>query len=159
MKIIRISYVILFVFYCAVFPETILRVKAIGKALVTVTPPAKARILAFRAAKIEAYKKLARAVGVSREFHENGQDSVLVEAFLTGAHVVDKKYISDYEVEVTMEMPKEQLIQQLTQFSKKDIQLSKLNKEIAVVESQILELNDKLQKLKEIKKKLEEGQK
>ena len=137
--------------------DVVLRVKAIGKASPQVIEKSRARAAALRAAKIECYKKMAAAAGFSQTYQVGNQKYVRVEAFIPGARVVDTKYISDYEVEVTMEIPKAQLVQQVIKVKKNtyEMQISETKREIRAVQDQIQQLNLKLSELKETLKKLE----
>lgn len=137
--------------------DVALRVKAIGKASPQVIEKSRARAAALRAAKIECYKKMAAAAGFSQTYQFGNQKYVRVEAFLTGAHVVDTRYITDYEVEVIMEIPKSQLVQQVEKVKKSvcEMQISETKRQIRAVQDQIQQLNLKLSELKEMLKKLE----
>jgi len=137
--------------------DVVLRVKAIGKASPQIIEKSRARAAAFRAAKIEGYKKIATAAGFSQTYQLGNQKYVRVEAFLTGARIVDTRYITDYEVEVTMEIPKSQLVQQVIKVKKNayEMQISETKHQIRAVQDQIQQLNLKLSELKEMLKKLE----
>jgi polyhydroxyalkanoate synthesis regulator phasin len=141
--------------------DSILRVKALGRASPDITQKTKARAAALRAARVEGYKKLAAAAGFSSTYHLGNKKYIRVEAFLSGAQVVDKRYISDHEVEVTMEIPRAQVIEQFSEVKRKfyEAQISEVKRKIRVVEAQMGELKSKLAELKEQLRKLEEGRK
>jgi hypothetical protein len=158
MKVKRLLIFIAVVSFCmAAQDDPVLRVKAIGKASPHIIQKSRARAAAFRAAKIEGYKKMAAAAGFSQTYQLGNQKYVRVEAFLNGVRIVDKRYISDYEVEVIMEIPKAQLVEQVKKVKKSvyEMQISETKREIRAVRDQIQQLNLKLSELKEILKKLE----
>jgi hypothetical protein len=75
--------------------------------------PAQARLMAERAAKLDAYRNLLeQAYGVQITSHSTVKDFVLqndtirsrVDAFIKGARVVDTRHLSDGSVEVEMEL-------------------------------------------------------
>lgn len=127
----------------------IIRVTATGRASTNISPASKARAFAFRAAQVEGYKKLAEAVGGNKD----------VATFLKGARVIAKRYISDHEVEVVMEMPFKQPVAPMDQIKKSDsylLEISDLKKEIKAFENQISTINSKLENLKKTVEALEE---
>ena len=109
--------------------EPVIRVRAVGLASPGIPSGARARAAALRAAKVEGYKKIARASGMD----------IGEEAFLKGARLVKKTYITDHIVEVVMEMPR-------SQSGKSGI--SSLKKEIKTIETRILNLERRIAKLK-----------
>lgn len=75
--------------------------------------PAQARLMAERAAKVDALRNLLeQAYGVNISSASSVRDFVLqsdsirarVDAYIRGAEVVDKRYLSDGTVEVDMEV-------------------------------------------------------
>lgn len=75
--------------------------------------PAQARLMAERAAKLDAYRNLLeQAYGVQITSHSTVKDFVLqndtirsrVEAFIKGAKITDTRHLSDGSVEVEMEL-------------------------------------------------------
>ena len=101
---------------------------------------------------------MAAAAGFSQTYQSGNRQYVKVEAFLTGARVIDKRYITDYEVEVTMEIPKARLMKQMPNVKKRihRQQISEVKRNIRDIEVRILQLNRKLLNLKEKLRKLEE---
>jgi hypothetical protein len=137
MKLRYLPVLIFVVFTCLQSGvERVLRVKALGLASPGIQPGARARAAALRAAKVEGYKKLARAAGMDIE----------EEAHIKGARVVKKTYISDYKVEVVMEMPLPQPVRS---------GISRLKKEIKTIETRISNLNKRLEKLEKMLRELE----
>lgn len=124
-----------------------IRVKATGLASPGIHPGAKARAFALRAAKVEGYKKLAEAAGFSKVHQAGKYTYTEVNAFLKGARVVTKKYISDYEVEVVMEIDKRDIYGST---------IPRLKREIKATEAKISALTRRLQELKTIVENLEE---
>ncbi|MGD2086954.1 MAG: hypothetical protein PVH61_12295 [Candidatus Aminicenantes bacterium] len=158
MKIKKILILTTVVLFClAARQDAVLRVKAIGKASPRIIQKSRARAAAYRAATIEAYKKMAAAAGFSQTYQSGNQKYIRVEAFITGALLVDKRYITDYEVEVTMEIPRAQLVQQVKKVKKSVYkkQISETKHEIKAVRDQIQQLTLKLSELKKMLKELE----
>lgn len=129
--------------------DSMIRVTAVGRSSTDISSISRARAAAFRAAKIEGYKKLAKAAGRNKD----------VSFFLKGARVVAQKYISDYEVEVVMEMPFNKTIVpsgQAKQNNQYRVEISNLEKEIKTISSQLSTLSRGLEELKKALKALEE---
>ena len=146
----KLRYLIIFVFMvctCAGAEEDLsIRVRATGLASPGVPPGSRARAAAFRAAKVQGYKKLAEAAGFSK-IHQTGKNTQIeVNAFLKGARVITKKYISDYEVEVVMEIDKRDIYHST---------INRLKMEIKTTEAKISALNRRLQELKTMVQNLE----
>jgi hypothetical protein len=118
---------------------SLIRIKATGLASSGIPPGSRARIAALRAAKVGGYKKLAEAAGFSTTLQLGEYKYSNVEAFLKGARVVHKRYISDYEVEVIMEIEKKYI---------HHTKMSLLKSKIKNIEAQMFSLNRRLEKLK-----------
>jgi hypothetical protein len=155
----RIKLLIILIIFASFYIEAknkpVLQVKGTGKASLQITPKSRAREMAFRAAQLECYKQMAAAAGFSQTYQSGNRQFIKVEAFLTGAQVIAKRYITDYEVEVTMEIPKTGLIKQIAILKKQ--QIAEVKSNISDIEKQIFQLNQKLLDLKGILKKLEEN--
>jgi len=138
--------------------DSVWRVKAIGKAPPHITQKKQAQVAAFRAAKVEGYKRLATAAGFAHKYQLGNQNVIRIETYLTGAKVIDKRYISDYEVVVIMEMPKKQLNEQLAIVKKKitESNISEIKGKMKEIQAQIQKLNATLLELHERLKKMEE---
>jgi hypothetical protein len=149
MKLRHLTVLIFVVFTC-LQPgvDPVIRVKAVGLAPPGITPAARARASALRAAKVEGYKKLAEAAGFSKIFQYGKYKHIRVNAFLKGALVVHKRYISDYEVEVVMEIEKKNIHQN---------KMHLLKREIKTIEVQITSLNRQLGKLKKLRNEWEKN--
>ncbi|MCP5103453.1 MAG: hypothetical protein GY950_08750 [bacterium] len=132
------GYLLIFVFAVCIGigagDGSLIKVKATGLAPYGIPPGPRARAAALRAAKVEGYKKLAEAAGFSYKHTK-------VEAFLKGARVTHKRYISDYKVEVVMEIEKKNI---------SHTKMSLLKKEIKTIEARIVSLNRRLEKLKKM---------
>lgn len=126
--------------------DTLIRVKAIGLASPKLPPGPRSRAAALRAAAVQGYRKLAEAAGYSTIFPGKYKHTK-VEAFLKGARVIHKRYISDYKVEVVMEIEKKNIRQ---------TKMSLLKSEIKSIRAKISNLNRRLQKLKKMQEALEE---
>lgn len=136
-----------------------LRVKAIGKSSSGITDSSKARILALRAAKVVAYKKLAQSAGLEKFVKEGTKEYVEIQAILKNTKIVEKKYISDHEVEIVMEMPLSDLVDKITNFKKYRFNRSlidKLTQKIDSMESDLKKMKTGLMELKGILKSLRE---
>ncbi|MGD2088603.1 MAG: hypothetical protein PVH61_20670 [Candidatus Aminicenantes bacterium] len=147
----KIKYLMIFIIVVCTWLEastdSVIRVKAVGLASPGISLRTRARAAAFRAAKVEGYRKLAEAAGLAKIFQSGKYNYKEVNAFLKGVRVVSKRYISDYKVEVVMEMKKTDIYHST---------ISQLKKEIKTIEIHISTLNVRLEKLKEILKTLEE---
>jgi len=159
----KYKYLIIFIIFVSTWLDTgansVVKVKAIGQASPNIRLAAKARAAAFRAAKVEGYKKLAEAAGFFKIFQSGKNKLIKVDAFLKGARVVNKRYISDYKVEVVMEIPLSQLVNQLAEIKKRNFyhsQISQLKREIKIIESQVSTLIRRFEKLKKMVETLEE---
>ena len=141
----KIKYLLIFVFAACIGigagDDSLIKVKATGLASPGIRPGAKARAFALRAAKVEGYKKLAETAGFSEIFQPGKYKHIQVNAFLKGARVIHKRYISDYKVEVVMEIEKKNI---------HHTKMSLLKKEIKTIEAQISSLNRRLEKLKKM---------
>jgi hypothetical protein len=135
-----------------------LMVKSIGKAAPSVAPASKARAVALRAAKIEGYRKLAEAAGLSKVYRDGNKKYRRVDTILKGARVVKVRYLTDHKAEVTMEMPRLQL-SDIIKTIKKQIygpKIFKVKQRIKTLQSQIQTLKMELQSLTKTLKHLEE---
>jgi peptidoglycan hydrolase CwlO-like protein len=144
-----IPVIILIIAGLQVGAAAVIRVKAVGLASPGIPPGSRARTVALRAAKVEGYKKLARAANLD----------TAGEAHIKGARVVSKTYHSDYKVEIVMEMPLPQSGKRENRGNKRtSIQteisslISSLKKDIKAIETWMAELEKRLDTLK---KKLE----
>lgn len=152
-------FIIIFSTWLDAGADSVIKVKAIGRASPNIRPASKARAAAFRAAKVEGYKKLAEAAGFFKISQPGKNKHIKVDTFLKGARVVNKRYISDYKVEVVMEIPLPQLVNQLAEIKKRDFyhsQISQLKREIKSIEAQMSTLNSRFEKLKKMVDALEE---
>ncbi len=142
-------YLIIFVFALCISigagDDSVIRVKATGLASPDIRLGAKARAFALRAAKVEGYKKMAEAAGFSKIFQSGKYKHTRVNAFLRDARVIHKRYISDYEVEVVMEIEKKNIYH---------TKMSLLEREIKSIEARMSSLNRRLNKLKKMKEVL-----
>lgn len=142
----RSRYFLIFVFTLCIAivagDDSMIRVKATGLASPNIRLDAKARVFALRAAKVEGYKKLAEAAGFSKIIQSGRYKHIRVKALLRGARVIHKRFISDYEVEVVMEIEKKNI---------QHTQTSLLKREIETIEAQMRSLNRRLKKLKKMK--------
>ncbi|NIM78201.1 MAG: hypothetical protein GTO20_05375 [Candidatus Aminicenantes bacterium] len=137
--------------------EKILRVNAIGKSSLKITPKSKARAMALRAAKIEGYRELARAAGLERISRENNFEERKIDAFMKGAQVVEKRFISDHEVEITMEIEKAKIIDMASDLKKQlNATLAQLKEKIRYLEEKMIKIRMELEELKNILDKLED---
>lgn len=159
MKKLIIS-IFLFVLLPCLYGQTSsnIRVTAIGMAPPGISQKTKARALAFRAAKLECYKKLAIAAGCTNSMEIWTKKYTRFNVFLSGATVISQKYISDHKVEISMEMAKDRLIEQINLARRKLFleQIAEVNRRIKFVESQIFRLSKNLEGLKLQLKQLEE---
>jgi len=136
-----------------------IRVKAYGKAPLNIKPASKARVLAFRAAKIVGYKKLAQAAGLEKYTKQETREQHKIQAFLKNARVVSKKYISDFEVEIIMEIPVSEVVEKVSNIKKyrfNNSLIRKLKNKIEGIEMKASKINTELAELKKILDKLEE---
>ena len=118
-----------------------------------------ARAAAFRAAKAEGYKKLAEAAGLAKITQSGTNKHIRVDTILKGVRVVGKRYLSDYEVEVVMEMPLPTSPAQAGPPGKSTpygLEIANLKKEISILESQMQAFSKRLAELKEAVAVLEE---
>ncbi len=133
--------------------ENILRVTAVGKSSPTITRPEKARAMALRAAKVEGYRELARAAGMEKVYRPNrgagyrpnSEPGHRVEAFMKGARVVGKRFISDHEVEIIMEIEISEIVD-----------IASLRNRIAFLQKEMSRIRTQLKKAKRTLRKLEE---
>jgi len=63
-----------------------------------------ARLMAERAAVVDAYRNLALALGQGREVIAEGRRYVTASGYVVGAHIVQTRYYPGGRVEVDMEM-------------------------------------------------------
>ena len=91
-------------------------ITAVGRGLPPkdVVNPAQARLLAMRAAKMEAYKNLLETIlkmktppdrGMKEYLDEKHIEITRIEGFVKGAMVVKEEYKNDGSAEVTLEVP------------------------------------------------------
>jgi hypothetical protein len=138
--------------------KNILRVTVVGKSSPKITQPAKARAMALRVAQIEGYRELARAAGLEKVYRENNVEERKIEAFMKGARVVGKRFISDHEVEITMEIEISQIVDMASGLKKERFKetLTTLRNKIGSLEDEMLKIRAELKKAKNILAKLEE---
>ncbi len=134
----------------------VLRVKAVGKSSQDIKPGSKARAMALRAATLEGYRKIAEKAGLAKTARSGSSEYKWAQVFLKGTRIVSKKYISDHEVEIVMEIPIPQMEKTAAEFKtyaaqKKRTQLKKeiqaLEKRIDILKSQLEALKKKLEKI------------
>ncbi|MBI3753302.1 MAG: hypothetical protein HY266_04550 [Deltaproteobacteria bacterium] len=91
-------------------------ITAVGRGLPPkdIKNPAQAKILAMRAAKVEAYKNLLETIlkiktppdqGMKEYLDEKHIEISRIEGFIKGAKVVKEEYKDDGSAEVTLELP------------------------------------------------------
>ena len=137
----------------------IIRVKGKGKSSTEITTASKARALALRAATIDAYRKLARAAGIENKTKLGSMEYSQIKAFLTGAVIEKKIFISDHEAEVTMTIPFENVISILANNKNSnlnELHIRKLKEKVIFIESEVMKLQSELKMIKRILDKLEE---
>jgi hypothetical protein len=135
-----------------------LRVTAVGKSSPKITLPAKARAMAFRAAQIEGYRELARAAGLEKAYRENNVEARKIEAFMKGARVVGKRFISDHEVEITLELEISQIVDLTSGLEKERFKetLTALRNKIAFLEKEMSRIRTGLKNAKNTLDRLKE---
>jgi hypothetical protein len=146
--------------------ENILRVTAVGKSSPNITRPAKARAMALRAAQIEGYRELARAAGLEKVYRVKGQpghrvnnvEERKIEAFMKGARVVGKRFISHHEVEITMEIEISEIVDIASDLKTERFNetLTALRNKIESLEKEMSKIRAELKKAKNILAKLED---
>ncbi|MGE5342178.1 MAG: hypothetical protein ACM3SY_11945 [Candidatus Omnitrophota bacterium] len=137
----NISILILFLWVgVIVSAEPVIRVTAMGHASPDVTPISKARALALRAARVEGYQKLVEALGKNKQTPQ----------LLKGAQILSQRYVSDYQVEIVMEiaLPQQMVPSAVT---RKDgsasVELSDLKNELKWIKEQLNMLTIKFNEL------------
>jgi HAMP domain-containing protein len=137
-------------------PGDVLRVKAVGKSSQDIKQGSMARAMALRAATLEGYRKIAEQAGLVKTARTGDREYKWAQVFLKGTKIVSKKYISDHEVEIVMEIPISQLEKTAAEFKayaaeKERTQLKKeidaLEKKINILKSQLEALKKKLEKI------------
>lgn len=138
--------------------KNILRVTVVGKSSPGITQPAKARAMALRAAQIEGYRELARAAGLEKVYRENNVEKRKIDAFMKGARVKGKRFITDHKVEITMEIEKSGIIQMAAGIKKERLKkrVTTLKNKIKFLEKEMSKIRAELKKTKDILAKLEE---
>ncbi|MCP4154174.1 MAG: hypothetical protein GY757_40990 [bacterium] len=153
-----ISFFILYslLFMVSLAGET-LRVRATGKSAPDVKPASKARALALRAATLNAYRKLAEKIGWTKVIKAEGREYSELRAFLKGTRIVSKKYSTNHQVEIEMELAVIPQSGKRTsynrEYSKKE--LVRLNKRIGKLEKSIDKMKVEVKALRKILKKLQ----
>jgi hypothetical protein len=141
--------------------KNILRVTVVGKSSPKITRPAKARAMALRAARVEGYRALARAAGLEKVYRDDSGSGQMEErttaAFMKGARMVDKRFISDHEVEVTMEIETADIVQMASGLEKERFKetVIKLRNRIKFLEKEMSKNRVELKIVKDILDKLE----
>jgi hypothetical protein len=161
MKKLKTILTLMIFFIISIFPLSgeMIKVKATGKSPQKITAKSKARIMALRAAKIVGYKKLAQAAGIGKYTKNGTKEYIEIEAFIKNAKITNKNYISDHEVEITMEMPLSDVIEKVSNFRKYRFNkklLEKLQNKIEDMESNLAKIKTELSKLKGLLLKLKE---
>ncbi len=138
--------------------KNILRVTAMGKSSPGITQPAKARAMALRAAQIEGYRELARAAGLEKVYRVNNVEKRMLDAFMKGARMVGKRFITDHKVEITMEIERSGIIKMAAGLKKERFKkrVTTLRNKIKFLEKEMLKIRTELKRLKNILAKLEE---
>lgn len=138
--------------------KNILRVTVVGKSSPEITQPAKARAMALRAAQIEGYRELARAAGLEKVYRENNVEKRKIDAFMKGARVKGKRFITDHKVEITMEIERSGIIQMAAVLKKERFKkrVTTLRNKIKFLEKEMAKIRAELKKTKDILAKLEE---
>ena len=138
--------------------KNILRVTAVGKSSPEITQPAKARAMALRAAQIEGYRELARAAGLEKVYRENNIEKRKIDAFMKGARVKGKRFITDHKVEITMEIEISAIVQMASGLKKERFKetVTTLKNKIKFLEKEMSKIRAELKKTKDILAKLEE---
>jgi hypothetical protein len=83
-------------------------IKVTGKGLppeVTTISVEQGRILARRAAVLDAYRNLLRLVEEVTPYLYGGNETIVFEGFVKGAHITGTRYFEDGAVEVMLELP------------------------------------------------------
>ncbi len=159
MRKVHLVLLMLVLFVTGLSSQEIIRVTATGKSSPSIKISSKARIMALRAAKVVGYKQLAKAAGLEKFAKEGTKEYSEIQAFLRNAKIVDKKFISDHEVEITMEVPLSDVIDKAVDIKKYRFNrklLKNLQKKIGNIETEMSNLGDELAKLKNLLAKLEE---
>lgn len=167
---IHLKKILLFIFVLSLLTqvlvctqnENILRVTAVGKSSPEITRPAKARAMALRAAQIEGYRELARAAGLEKVYRDKNRSGQREErkigAFMKGARMVGKRFISDHEVEITMEIEIADIVEMASGLEKERFKetVTKLRNKIKFLEKEMSKNRVELKRVKDILDKLEE---
>lgn len=141
--------------------EKVLRVRVVGKSSLKIISSSKARVMALRAARVEGYRALARAAGLEKAYRD-GSSSGRVEkrqtsVFMKGARMVDKRFISDHEVEITMEIEISEIVRAAVGLEKERSKetIAALRNKIALLEKEMSKNRSELKRLKNILDKLD----
>lgn len=137
--------------------EKILRVTAVGKSSLNITQKSKARAMALRAARVEGYRKLAQAAGLERVFRKNNLEERKIDVFMKGAQVVEKRFISDHEVEITMEIEIAKIVDMASDLKKQRLKttITKLRKKVEYLEGEMSRIRIELKEIRSILDKLD----
>lgn len=146
---------ILLLLFAHLGAEDVLKVTASGRASQDIKQVSKARAMAFRAAVLEGYKKIAEKAGLGKITRSGSIEYMYIKAFIKGAKVVSKNYLTDYEVEIVMEISLSQLVKNVSDYKTvhSEHESARVRKKIIVIENK---LNSLRSELEELKKKLEE---
>ncbi len=129
----------------------LVKVKGYGKAPAD-SPPAQARLLAVRAAKLDGFRKLAAAAGFRTDTKEGTQEAVEVQAYLKNFKVTGTRNLSDYEAEVDIEMPLVEIIDNVAEYRKNKFDrriLQGLQEQISGIEQEMSRLQGEIKRLKD----------
>jgi hypothetical protein len=87
-------------------PKTVLHVTGLGKQPEGVHfSEAQKKLMAKRAAMLEAYKKLAGALGEAHSDIADGRGTSRVSGYIKGARLVEARYYDNGDVEVDVDAP------------------------------------------------------
>jgi hypothetical protein len=148
---LKIVWLILFLPFILVSQSgDVLRVNAVGKSSQDIKQGSIARATALRAATLEGYRKIAEKAGLAKTARTGDREYKWAQVFLKGTRIVSKKYISDHEVEIVMEIPVPQLLKNVSGFKEysSESELVRLTKRIDVLEKEIERVKKELEELK-----------
>jgi len=126
--------------------EPVIRVKAVGLAPYWIQPRSRARAAALRAAKAEGYKKLAETGGSSIRLQLEEYTHTIADSYLKNVRLIRTHYLSDYKVEVVMDIKKKDFYH---------VYMVRIKKEIESIETQISTQHRNLENLKKLLSVLE----
>ena len=158
-KIAVFIYIVLLFFQVPICSqnEKTLRVTAVGKSSLNITRRSKARAMALRAARVEGYRKLAQAAGMERIFRENNLEERKIDVFMKGAQVVKKQFISDHEVEITMEIEIAKIVDMASDLKKQRLNatITRLRRKVEYLEGEMSRIRTELKEIRSLLDKLD----